>query len=32
MIDDLDRAIISTLQENARVSYAEIAKVEGVSP
>jgi len=32
MIDNLDRAIISTLQENARVSYAEIAKVEGVSP
>ncbi|PHR65726.1 transcriptional regulator AsnC [Pseudidiomarina marina] len=32
MIDDLDRAIISTLQENARVSYAEIANIEGVSP
>ncbi|CUA87770.1 transcriptional regulator AsnC [Pseudidiomarina woesei] len=32
MIDNLDKAIISTLQDNARVSYAEIAKQHSVSP
>jgi len=32
MIDNLDKAIISTLQDNARISYAEIAKQHSVSP
>ncbi|SDB37321.1 Lrp/AsnC family transcriptional regulator, regulator for asnA, asnC and gidA [Pseudidiomarina indica] len=32
MIDNLDKLIISTLQDNARVSYAEMAKSFGVSP
>lgn len=32
MIDNLDKAIISTLQDNARISYAEIAKQHNVSP
>lgn len=32
MIDNLDRAILTALMENARESYAEIAKANGVSP
>lgn len=32
MIDNLDKAIMRTLQHDARVSYAEIAKANGVSP
>lgn len=32
MIDNLDRAILHTLQKNARGSYAEIAKAQSVSP
>tara|TARA_Y100001963_G_scaffold65277_1_gene91018 strand:- start:730 stop:1176 length:447 start_codon:yes stop_codon:yes gene_type:complete len=32
MIDNLDRAIMRTLQQDARVSYAEIAKTNKVSP
>lgn len=32
MIDNLDKSIITTLQRNARISYAEIAKSLGVSP
>ena len=32
MIDNLDKIILRTLMENARVSYAEIAKSNQVSP
>ncbi len=32
MIDNLDRAILRALQQNARCSYADIAKAEQVSP
>lgn len=32
MIDNLDKQILRTLMDNARVSYAEIAKSHNVSP
>jgi len=32
MIDNLDRKILTELQKNARRSYADIAKEQGVSP
>lgn|SRR5690554_277547 len=32
MIDNLDKSILTTLQSNARISYAEMAKSFGVSP
>ncbi|EGN74643.1 transcriptional regulator [Idiomarina sp. A28L] len=32
MIDNLDKSILNALTENARQSYAEIAKENGVSP
>lgn len=32
MIDNLDKTILRTLMDNARVSYAEIAKANRVSP
>ena len=32
MIDNLDKNILRTLMDNARVSYADIAKQHGVSP
>lgn len=32
MIDNLDKTILRTLMDNARVSYAEIAKANKVSP
>ncbi|MCC5879365.1 MAG: transcriptional regulator AsnC [Idiomarina sp.] len=32
MIDNLDKIILRTLMDNARVSYAEIAKANQVSP
>lgn len=32
MIDNLDKNILNALTENARLSYAEIAKENGVSP
>lgn len=32
MIDNLDKSILTTLQGNARISYAEMAKSFGVSP
>ena len=32
MIDNLDKIILRTLMDNARVSYAEIAKANKVSP
>lgn len=32
MIDNLDKSILRTLQDNARTSYAEIAKQQNVSP
>ncbi|RUO37350.1 transcriptional regulator AsnC [Aliidiomarina shirensis] len=32
MIDNLDKCILNALSENARQSYAEIAKENGVSP
>lgn len=32
MIDNLDRIILNALSDNARLSYAEIAKTNGVSP
>ncbi|RUO24708.1 AsnC family transcriptional regulator, partial [Aliidiomarina sanyensis] len=32
MIDNLDKNILNALTENARLSYAEIAKANRVSP